>query len=341
MVKYNTHIDRIVRTQTPYNTTDKLRLHASERDTKFSYNMFKYYTELLTDDVIRYYPNQDHAYDLLEQFADVKQEYTVLYDGSDRAIRNIFQVYVTPGSRVVTTDPSFPMYSVYATMYQAELYAAEYVTTDFPFVDVLTAIDSNTNLVILSNPSSPMGTVISHEQLLCLLAQCEQHDCVLAVDEAYIEFSNAVSLVDLAQTHPNLIVIRTLSKAAGSAGARIGYTVSNNTNRELLYKLRNMNDITGPSIAWLATLVKFKNEINTYVANVITNRNDLIAKLREHNILCLPSETNFIHAKISIENFSYKVCNILGQECVRISIPGDKNNYKKLLSCIELKQHLC
>ena len=294
----------------PYNTTDKLRLHASERDTKFSYNMIKYYTELLTDDVIRYYPNQDHAYALLEQFTQVDKEYTVLYDGSDRAIRNIFQVYVTPGSKVITTDPSFPMYSVYADMYQANLYAAKYVTTDFPFADVLAAIDSNTNLVILSTPSSPVGTVISHQQLLCLLAQCERHDCVLAVDEAYIEFSNAVSLAGLAQTHPNLIVIRTLSKAAGSAGARIGYTVSNNTNRELLYKLRSMNDITGPSIAWLATLVKFKNEINIYVNDVIANRNDLIAKLREHDILCLPSETNFIHAKISIENCSYKVCNI-------------------------------
>ena len=334
MVKHNTHIDRINRIHTPYNTADKLRLHASERDTKFSYNMFKYYTVLLTDDVIRYYPNQDHAYELLEQFTQVDKEYTVLYDGSDRAIRNIFQVYVTPGSKVITTDPSFPMYSVYADMYQANLYAAKYVTTDFPFADVLAAIDSNTNLVILSNPSSPVGTVISHQQLLCLLAQCERHDCVLAVDEAYIEFSNAVSLAGLAQTHPNLIVIRTLSKAAGSAGARIGYTVSNNTNRELLYKLRSMNDITGPSIAWLATLVKFKNEINIYVNDVIANRNDLIAKLREHDILCLPSETNFIHAKISIENCSYKVCNILGQECVRISVPGDKHNYKQLIGKI-------
>ena len=334
MVKHNTHIDRIERKQTPYNTVDKLRLHASERDTKFSYNMFKYYTELLTDDVIRYYPNQDRAYDLLEQFTQVDKEYTVLYDGSDRAIRNIFQVYVTPNSRVVTTDPSFPMYSVYADMYQAELYAAKYVTTDFPFVDVLTAIDSNTNLVILSNPSSPIGTVVSHEQLLCLLASCKQHNCILAVDEAYIEFSNAVSLAGLAQTHPNLIVIRTLSKAVGSAGVRIGYTVSDESNRELLYKLRNMNDITGLGIAWLATLVKFKHEITAYVDNVIENRNNLIAKLREHNILCLPSETNFIHAKISIENCSYKVCNILGQECVRISIPGDKNNYKQLMERI-------
>jgi histidinol-phosphate aminotransferase len=334
MVKHNTHIDRIVRTQLTYNTTDKLRLHASERDNKFSYNMFKYYTELLTDDVIRYYPNQDRAYDLLEQFTQVDKEYTVLYDGSDRAIRNIFQVYVTQGSRVITTDPSFPMYSVYADMYQAELYTAKYSTTDFPFVDVLTAIDSNTNLVILSNPSSPIGTVISREQLLCLLAHCERHDCVLAVDEAYIEFSNAASLVDLAPTHPNLIVIRTLSKAVGSAGARIGYTVSDKPNRELLYKLRNMNDITGPSIAWLDTLVKFKNEVNAYVKDVIANRNDLIAKLREHNILCLPSETNFIHAKISIENCSYKACNILGQECVRISVPGDKGNYKQLLQII-------
>ena len=121
MVKYNKHIDRINRTQAPYNTVDKLRLHASERDSKFSYNMFKHYTEQLTDDAIRYYPNQDLAYELLEQFANVKPDYTDLYDGSDRAIRNIFQVYVTPGSKVVTTDPSFPMYRVYADMNQAEL----------------------------------------------------------------------------------------------------------------------------------------------------------------------------------------------------------------------------
>lgn len=336
MVKYNKHLDRINRIYAPYNTTDKLRLHASERDSKFSYNMFKYYTELLTDDIVRYYPNQDLAYELLEQFTQINKEYAVLYDGSDRAIRNIFQVYVAPDSKVITTDPSFPMYSVYSDMYQANLYAAKYTTTDFPFVDVLTAIDSNTNLVILSNPSSPIGTVISHEQLLCLLASCEKHNCILAIDEAYIEFSKTKSLVDLAQIHPNLVVIRTLSKAVGSAGVRIGYTVSDRFNRELLYKLRNMNDITGPSIAWLDTLVKFKHEINTYVANVIANRDILISKLREHNILCLPSETNFIHAKISIENCSHKVCNILSEDYVRISVPGDKGNYKELLRCLSL-----
>jgi histidinol-phosphate aminotransferase len=297
--------------------------------------MFKHYTELLTDSVIRYYPNQDLAYELLEQFTNVNKEYTVLYDGSDRAIRNIFQVYVTPGSRVITTDPSFQMYGVYADMYQANLCTVCYTTTDFPFADVLAAIDSNTNLVIISNPSSPIGTVISNEQLLCLLAHCEQHNCVLAVDEAYIEFSTAQSLADLATTHPNLIVIRTLSKAAGSAGVRIGYTISDKYNKALLYKLRSMNDITGPSIAWLATLIEFKNEINTYVTNVIINRNDLIAKLREHNILCLPSETNFIHAKVNIENCSYKACNILGQDCIRISVPGDKNNLIKIINKIQ------
>ena len=334
MVKYNKHLDRITRIQSSYNTSDTLRLHASERDTKFSYNMFEHYRELLTDEVIRYYPNQDLAYELLEQFTNINKSYTVLYDGSDRAIRNIFQVYVEPNSKVITTDPCFPMYSVYADMYQAKLYAAKYTTTSFPFVDVLTAIDSDTNLVIISNPSSPVGDVITHQQLLCLLAQCEKFDCILAVDEAYIEFSTAQSLVDLAVTHPNLIVIRTLSKAVGSAGVRIGYTVSNLSNRALLYKLRNMNDITGPSIAWIATLNKFKHEINSYVANVIANRNDLIAKLREHNILCLSGETNFIHAKISIENCSYKRCNILGEEFIRISVPDDSTNYKKLLNLI-------
>lgn len=339
MVRRNKHIDDICRIDTVYSPVNCIRLHASERDQPYSKHMWQQFISNISEQHIRLYPNITQAYDLLEQYTGIEQSHLALYDGSDRALRNIFQTFVEPGSQVLSTAPSFPMYQVYAQMFQGVFYGIPYISEKMPFSTLLDAPNKNTNLVILSNPNTPIGDVIEDRKLQYLLDKCVTEDCMLVIDEAYIEFSRIPSLQDLAQTHPNLIVVRTLSKAGGAAGLRLGYTVSTPENRKLLHQLKSMNDITSMGIAWLKTVVDNREEVEKYINDVIINRTDLEQYLTKSSHKFISSLTNFIHvANLELsDRFVTKKCQLLNGSYTRLSIPGNINNYTELKKEITAK----
>lgn len=328
MPKINSHILNVSRVSTPYADPNKIRLHASERDIPHSEILWNTFLHKLSSHDVTYYPNIDSAYDLLQEFAVINKDYLTLYDGSSNGIRNIFSVFVTPNSKVVTTNPSFPMYRVYADINRATYVDVPYRNEVCPVSEIVEQIDSDVSVVILSNPSSPVGDVISYESMMKILSRCQEYDVLLVIDEAYIEFSTATSFVDVAPTNENLIVLRTMSKACGSAGARIGYSVSSNTNKDYLSRVRSMNEISGFSIKWLETMCVHKATISDYVSKVIKNREWLQAKfiINGHKVIC--SETNFIHVS-DLElpsEFVYKTCKMPWSDVLysRISIPANQ-----------------
>lgn len=332
MIRRNQHIDNIYRTPTTYSPVNCIRLHASERDQPYSEHMWQQFITNIAEQDIRLYPDIPQAYDLLEQYTGIEQKYLTIYDGSDRALRNIFQIFVEPGSQVLSTTPCFPMYKVYTEMYQGVFHGIPYKSTKMPFFKLLGDPISDTNLVILGNPNSPIGDTQDRRNIEYLLDKCRIEGCMLVIDEAYIEFSNISSIQDLAQRHPNLIVVRTLSKAGGAAGIRIGYTVSTPENRELLQQLKSMNDITSMSIAWLKTMLNNREEVDKYINDVILNRTDLLQHLTGLGRKFIASQTNFIHVSdLDLDKtFVAKKYKILNHEYTRLSIPGNKENYVKL-----------
>lgn len=330
MPRYNQHINNINRTVTTYSPTDMLRLHASERDLSFNSDMYKSFLDKLSEDKIRYYPNNNMAYNLLEKFTGYNESNLVLFDGSDRAIRDIFHVYCSPHTSVITTSPSFPMYEVYTYMFNGRYVGIPYIEI-FPEIEIINAISDDTSIVILSNPSSPQGQCVNINNILMKCIKC---DCMLVLDEAYIEFSDIDSFDP--REYQNVIVIKTLSKAYGSAGMRIGYSVSNVSNTQLLKKVSSMNQISSPSIAWLATCIEFEEDIKNYIRAVKRNRTELVKFCKKMGINVLDSSTNFIHIQLSyLKNVLYKKIDIGNEKYLRISIPADMRNMEIIMTDIE------
>lgn len=335
MPKINSHILNVSRVSPPYADPNKIRLHASERDIPHSEIVWNTFLHKLSSCDVSYYPNIDSAYDLLQEFAVINKNYLTLYDGSSNGIRNIFSVFVTPNSKVVTTNPSFPMYRVYAEINQAKYVDVPYRNEVCPISEIIEQIDADVSVVVVSNPSSPVGDVISYESMMKILSRCQEYDVLLVIDEAYIEFSTATSFVDVAPNNENLIVLRTMSKACGAAGARIGYSVSSRTNKEYLDRVRSMNEISGFSVKWLETMCDHKSTISDYVSKVIKNREWLQAQyiIRGHKVIC--SETNFIHVSdltLSSE-FVYKTCKMPWSDTQysRLSIPANQSTIDRLI----------
>jgi histidinol-phosphate aminotransferase len=335
MPKMNTHLFSVSRTSPPYADPNKIRLHASERDYPYSDVIWNDFLVRLKPTDIMYYPNIDCAYDVLEQFCGIQKHNLTLFDGSSNGIRNLFSLFVTPHSKVISTNPSFPMYRVYADMYQAEFTAIDYTYELFPLREMIDAIDENTSVVIISNPSSPVGDMISYADLVILSNKCYDNNVLLIVDEAYIEFSEAKTFATYAMSHDHVIVLRTFSKAFGSAGARIGYAVSTETNKNHLTLVRSMNEISGCSVKWMETLCDHKSDAKNYIEAVIKNRNIIETQniIRGRSVIC--SQTNFIHVSDLVlpYDFVYRSCKMPWTDIQysRISIPANVNTADRLI----------
>ena len=151
--------------------------------------------------------------------------------GSDEAIDLLVRAYCRPGlDAVVVTPPVFGMYAVSARLQGARLVevplvdAVDDFKVDFRAVAAI-ARATTAKLVFLCSPGNPAGGALPAADVI-ELTQSLEGIALVVVDEAYIEFADAPSLVDSVAAHPNLAVLRTLSKAHALAGARIGCLVA-------------------------------------------------------------------------------------------------------------------
>ena len=145
--------------------------------------------------------------------------------GSDEVLDWIFKVFCQPGrDAVAITEPTYGMYRVMAQIYGVE-------TVDFPLdaafdfsaSQFLNSVPDRVKLVFLCSPNNPTGNRLSEGEVLGL---CAGWSRVVVLDEAYVEFAETPSLASRVQEFSNLIVLRTLSKAFGRAGVRLGYAVA-------------------------------------------------------------------------------------------------------------------
>ena len=145
--------------------------------------------------------------------------------GTSEAIDLLIRAFCREGKdNIVTTTPTFSMYAHYATIQGAAHRAVETLPAHDFAIDtdaILSACDDRTRLVFVCSPNNPTGTLVPRPALIDLLERRGDKSAIV-LDEAYIEFSGEPSAVELLDRYPNLIVLRTLSKALAFAGARCG-----------------------------------------------------------------------------------------------------------------------
>jgi len=221
--------------------------------------------------------------------------------GSDESIDLLVRGFCRAGvDNVVICPPTFGMYAVAARIQGAEVREVPLVAArDFALdtAGVLAACDVNTKIVFLCSPNNPTGNAMAPaaiEQLLVALA----NRALVVVDEAYIEFSGDVSLTTVLDRFPNLVVLRTLSKAFGLAGARVGSLIATTEIVTLLGKVIPPYSIPQLTIeAVLATLAEPQLAIQRErVAQICRERERLRAALANCRSVqkIWPSVANFL-----------------------------------------------
>lgn len=218
-----------------------------------------------------------------------------LGNGSDAAIDLLVRTVTEPGAPVAIPSPS---YGVYAQRVRAQAGAAKGFRLDAAFdLDPVAAREASkgANLCILCSPNNPTGNLLSRERILELL---ESIDGILAVDEAYVEFAGeGFSLArEAGGTGPfeRLVVIRTLSKAWGLAGARVGYLVGSPELVDAMDRVGLPYPLSALAARAALEALEHASLVEERIARISAERDRLTEGLSGLGIRSLPSDANFL-----------------------------------------------
>lgn len=223
--------------------------------------------------------------------------------GSDESIDLLLRGFCRAGiDNVIICPPTFGMYAVAARIQGAEVREVQLRAAQGFALDadaVLAACEANTRIVFLCSPNNPTGNAMDPRAVETLLKALAGR-ALVAVDEAYIEFSGDASLTRRLAEFPHLVVLRTLSKAFGLAGARVGSLIASEEIVTLLGKVIPPYSIPQLTIeAVLSTLSPPQLAIQRErVAQVCAERQRLVAGLAQARGLrrLWPSVANFVLA---------------------------------------------
>jgi histidinol-phosphate aminotransferase len=237
----------------------------------------------------------------LARLYGVQPEQLLVGRGSDEAIDLLLRVYCRAGvDNVIVTPPTFGMYAVAARIQGAEVRTVPLrAEEDFALNEaaVLARVDENTKLVFVCSPNNPTANAIPPEQLV-RLARALAPRALLVVDEAYLDFTDVPSLCPRLAELPNVAILKTLSKAHGLAGARVGALIAAPEIIALARKVIPPYAITELTVETVAPLLQPAAiaGMRERVGALLQERARLAAGLARSPLIAKvwPSDTNFL-----------------------------------------------
>ncbi len=242
---------------------------------------------------LQVYPHYGKFVEQLGKYVGVPSGQILLTNGSDQGIDVILRSMLDPGTNLVMAMPGFTMFKQTVGTIGADFIGVPYPADfDFPYEKVRQAVNPHTRVIVVINPNNPTGTSTPLEQVEALLK--EFPDCAVLVDEAYYEFTGQTCL-HLLNQYPNLVVIRTFSKAFAIPSLRLGYVVARKEFINELLKIRGPYDVNMAAVvaaqALLADQEPWQDLVNHLMQEVKPRLENF---LREQRIKFYPGEANFL-----------------------------------------------
>jgi histidinol-phosphate aminotransferase len=201
-------------------------------------------------------------------------------NGSDELISVVIMSLLKAGQRLLVCDPDFSMYRFYAERAGIDCITYE-KSTDYEISadDVIAkAKKSDADMVIFSNPCNPTGRGMTRSEVLKLVNALS--DRAVVIDEAYMDFWNQ-SVLDMVGTLPNLIVLRTCSKACGLAGLRVGFAAAAESVTAVLRKGKSPYNVTGLSQAIATAALDQPGYVESCIKKIVAARDKLYRGLKK------------------------------------------------------------
>ncbi|MEV4042577.1 histidinol-phosphate aminotransferase [Streptomyces sp. SAI-195] len=218
-------------------------------------------------------------------------------NGSNEVIQQLLQTFGGPGRTAIGFEPSYSMHGLIARGTGTGWISGprhEDFTIDVPAAEQAIA-EHRPDVVFVTTPNNPTGNAVPAETVLALhdAAQAAKPSMVV-VDEAYIEFSHGASLLPLLDGRPNLVVSRTMSKAFGAAGLRLGYLAAHPAVVDAVQLVRLPYHLSAVTQATALAALEHTDTLLKYVEQLKTERDRLVAELRAIGYEVTESDANFV-----------------------------------------------
>jgi histidinol-phosphate aminotransferase len=287
---------------------------------------------------------------LLAARYDCGTENLLVTRGTSEAIDLLMRVFCTAGvDNIVTATPTFSMYKHYAIVQGAGFHNVETNgDNDFAIdpVQILSACNEQTKLVFVCSPNNPTGTLVPEDTLRRII-DGRRGRSIVVIDEAYIEFAESASAVELLASCDNLVVLRTLSKALAFAGARCGSIIGNPEIIGMLDAVQAPYALATPVVECVENALQGNAlaDARQRVAETVDERHRLEEELVKLSFVSRiwPSAANFLLVAVDDADALMRHCrsdNLLlryfGGElanCVRISV-GSRDENNRLLESL-------
>jgi len=253
---------------------------------------------------INLYPD-NQALDIrseIGKYIQIDSKYILEGNGSSELLELLVKTYVDKNEVILSYEPSFSMYKIYSQIYSTTFVGVP-SRSDFS-LDIQIMIDYakqyNPKLIFICTPNNPTGYLIPKNEIKRLL---ESTTALVAVDEAYMEFTDGLtSMVDEIHNYNNLVVLRTMSKAFGLAGIRLGYLIGNLDVIKDLNKVKSPYHLNALSQYVGVKALQMKDEVRKNVLEIQSRRNELEVELSKLKFHLYPSFGNFLFVQSDIEN---------------------------------------
>ena len=184
----------------------------------------------------------------MADYVNLRPEQVLVSRGSDESIGLLVRTFCEVGEGIVIAPPTYGMYEIAATTNRAQTYCAER-ESDFSLkadalIKAVNDAPFKAKLVFIDSPANPLSNLFPHDELIKLLEACPE--TLIVMDEAYIEYAPEATAVPLLAKYPNLVILRTLSKAFALAGIRCGFTLANPEIISLMAKVIDPYPIPDP-----------------------------------------------------------------------------------------------
>ncbi len=285
-------------------------------------------------------PYQKTLKQKISQLKTISPENIFIGNGSDEIIDHIYRVFCNPGKdKAMIFNPTFGMYQVAAELNEVEIIDVP-LTQDFQ-INIEEAkkyfSDKNLKVVAICTPNNPTGNNINPEDIDFIL---NNFNGIIAIDEAYIEFTDQKSYLEKIKDYPNVVVFQTMSKAWGIAGVRIGMAYANVEIIQLLNKVKHPYNISVVNQKAALDALNKLDEFEKRKSIILSEKEKVYQELEKLSIITkiYPSDANFflvefsnadnIFSKLLEQNIIVRNQSTKIKNCLRITIGTPEENQK-------------
>ena len=267
----------------------------------------------------------------LARLHGVQRENIFVGVGSDEVIDLLLRIFCEPQKdAALILEPTYGMYRVAADVNNVSVDSC-LLTDDFQ-VDVEAAkqcTKENTKVIFCCSPNNPTGNLLNRADILSL---CAQTPVIVVADEAYADFAQAQSLISAVERFPNLVVLRTLSKAWGLAAIRLGYAIAHHQIISYLMKVKSPYNINILTSTEALKALDNTEHVKRSVASVAAERQRLVRELSTLRFVktVFPSDANFLLVRCMDARSLYR------QLAQRGIIVRDRSSEPKLENCLRI-----